>query len=76
MKETSKRLRYSLGGASRYCMRFESITDAKDYLLKHKQDYIASNGIRYKVVPIFCGFKCVGRYTYIKELRRIVKVGD
>lgn len=69
--EMSTRNRYRIDK-----MQFTSITDAKRYILLHKKDYIAHDGIHYKIVPIYCGFNRKGYYQYISELKKVVRVSD
>lgn len=46
---------------------FVSVKDAKDYILKHKDDYMGHNG-RYKLVSVMCGFNTYGEYMIVNDM--------
>lgn len=64
-----ERNRYRIGKE-----KFTSLTDAKFYILKNKDNYKAHDG-GYKAITVMCGFNAVGLYKYIPDLKKVVKIG-
>lgn len=65
----SERNRYRIGNEM-----FTSITDAKYYILRNKENYKTHDGAAYKAIGIYCGCYPVGMYKYIPELKKVVKI--
>lgn len=66
---STERLRFRIG-----CERFYSVSEAKAYILAHKDDKYRAHDGRYKQVPVYCGNVRVGDYKYYPEMRRVIKV--